>query len=350
MKRHIPHTESHSTTLISRASGERHAIGVSEGESVLAAALRHGLHIPHGCCNGTCGSCRAHILSGRVAYAHAWPPALTPEQAERGEAMLCQALPERDLVVAPERILPIADDLRPRRRVARVARLERLSHDVMGLYLKLPTPDRPRFRAGQHLDVLLRDGRRRSFSMANAPHGDTLTELHVREVPGGLFSGRLLPHLRPRAVLEVAAPLGDLFLREEGGHPIVMLAGDVGIAPLKSMLSDMSQRGLERAVHLYWGVAALRDLYLADWIEEQLGRHENLRFTPVLAAAEPSDHWAGRTGSVHRAVLEDYPDLSGHQVYLSGPPTMVAATRAALAGRGLREDRLFCESFEHARD
>ncbi|HYW02639.1 MAG TPA: CDP-6-deoxy-delta-3,4-glucoseen reductase [Gammaproteobacteria bacterium] len=340
----------HTVTLISRESGEEHHIEVAGGETVLEAALRHGLHIPYGCRNGSCGSCRAHILSGRVAYPREWPPALTREQAEQGDVMLCRALPERDLVVEPRRIMTTAEGFRPRRRPARVARLERLCHDVMGLYLKLPPSDRLQFRAGQYLDILLRDGRRRSFSMANAPHEDALVELHVRRVEDGRYTNEIFTRMKPKAMLRIEAPLGDFFLREDSDRPIIMMGGGTGFAPLKSMLTDMLHREVERPVHLYWGVRALRDLYMADWIETQLGRQQSLRFTPVLSEPDPGDAWAGRTGLVHRAVLDDYDDLSGHEVYMSGPPPMIDAARPAFAARGLPEEHLFYDSFEWARD
>jgi len=340
----------HTVTLISRDSGEEHQIEVAEGETVLEAALRHGLHIPYGCRNGSCGSCRARVLSGRVAYPREWPPALTREQAEQGDVLLCRALPERDLALEPRRIMATPEGFRPRRRSARVARLERICHDVMGLYLKLPPSNRLQFRAGQYLDILLRDGRRRSFSMANAPHEDALVELQVRRVDGGRYTNQIFARMKPKTTLQIEAPLGDFFLREDSDRPIIMIGGGTGFAPLKSMLMDMFHRGIGRPVHLYWGVRALRDLYMADWIEVQMGRQEGLRFTPVLSEPHPGDGWAGRTGLVHRAVLDDYGDLSGHEVYISGPPTMIGAARPAFTARGLPEERLFCESFEWARD
>jgi CDP-4-dehydro-6-deoxyglucose reductase len=317
------------------------------GESVLDAALRSGLNMPHSCRGGSCMSCRARLRSGSVNYPAGMPPALTEAEAEAGFALLCMARATSDLVIEA-RPMETPGDIRIRRLPCRVERLEKLSGDVMAVHLKLPSVEPFVFLAGQYIDILLSDGRRRSFSIASPPSRGTPLELHVRRVPGGSFTTFVFEDLKERALLRMEGPLGGFFLREDGGAPIVMVAGGTGLAPLQSMLEEGLLSGLDRRVHLYWGVRTQADLYAMDRIARWERKLEGFRFEPVLS--EPGDDWSGRTGWVHQAVLDDYPDLSGVAVYASGPPPMIAAIQSGFPEHGLRNDRLFFDSFEFAAD
>ncbi len=317
------------------------------GESVLDAALRSGLNMPHSCRGGSCMSCRARLRSGRVRYPAGLPPALTQPEADEGYALLCMARPETDLVIEA-RPMETPEDIRIRRLPCRVERLEKLSRDVMAVHLKLPSVEPFVFLAGQYIDILLADGRRRSFSIASPPSRGTPLELHVRKVPGGAFTAFVFEELKERALLRMEGPLGGFFLREDSGEPIVMVAGGTGLAPLQSILTEGIATGLSRPVHLYWGVRTAADLYAAERIAGWQDQLPDFRYTPVLS--EPDGDWSGRTGWVHEAVLEDCPDLSGKAVYASGPPPMIAAVQTAFPAHGLRKDRLYFDSFEFAAD
>lgn len=318
-----------------------------DSESVLDAALRSGLNMPHSCRGGSCMSCRARLRSGSVTYPAGLPPALTAAEAEDGFALLCMARATTDLVIEA-RPMETPADIRIRRLPCRVERLEKLSRDVMAVHLKLPSVEPFVFLAGQYIDILLPDGRRRSFSIASPPSQGAPLELHVRRVPGGSFTTFVFEELKERALLRMEGPLGGFFLREDGGEPIVMVAGGTGLAPLQSMLEEALVSGLDRRVHLFWGVRTEADLYAMDRIGRWERALEGFRFEPVLS--EPGDDWTGRTGWVHEAVLRDYPDLSGVAVYASGPPPMIAAIRSGFPDHGLRGDRLYFDSFEFAAD
>jgi CDP-4-dehydro-6-deoxyglucose reductase len=303
--------------------------------------------------------CRARLLKGSIDYGGYAPPGtvplgLTPEELSTGHVLLCQARPQGDLELEVREVEGVAG-LVIKTLPARIERIERLAHDVMGLWLKLPKVERLQFLAGQYLDILLSDGRRRSFSLANAPRADALLELHVRLVPGGAFTTEVFERLQPKALLRVQGPLGSFFLREDSTRPILMIAGGTGLAPLKGMIEHAiavgSFGGGGRTVHLYWGVRAQRDLYLVDlparWAREQPW----FRWTPVLS--EPDAGWTGRTGWVHDALLSDYLEggrgaakLADHDVYMAGPPPMCRAARAAFAAAGLPDDQLYYDSFE----
>jgi len=318
---------------------------VDDGETVLDAALRQGINLPYGCQSGACGACRARIDSGRIHHRQT-PRALSGRELAAGYALLCQAHAQTPLVIHAQEIAP-GQPRRVRNLPARVARLERMAHDVMAVYLKLPKSQRFEFRAGQYVDILLPGGRRRSFSIANAPAQANMLELHVRRVPHGEFTRRVFEELKVKTILRIEGPLGSFFLRDSD-RPAVLVAGGTGFAPVKGMLEDAFAAGTERRLHLYWGVRSARDLYLGERVAEWARTHPNFRFTPVLSEPEPSDRWEGRTGLVHDAVAADYPSLAEYEVYMSGPPAMVDAGKRAFTDRGLDFERLFFDAFDYA--
>lgn len=320
---------------------------------VLDGARAAGLHLAYGCRTGTCGVCRARLLKGSIDYDAYAPPGtvplgLTAEELASGHVLLCQARPREDLELEVREVEGVAG-LVIKTLPARIEVIERLAHDVMGLTLKLPKVERLQFLAGQYLDILLSDGRRRSFSLANAPRADALLELHVRLVPGGAFTTEVFERMKPKDLLRVQGPLGSFFLRDAPAgaapRPVLMLAGGTGFAPLKGMIEQQLALGTSRPIHLYWGVRAERDLYLARLPERWAREHAWFRWTPVLS--EPDAGWAGRRGWVHDALLADHGGgLAACDVYMAGPPPMCRAARAAFAAAGLPDDQLYYDSFE----
>jgi CDP-4-dehydro-6-deoxyglucose reductase, E3 len=331
----------HNVTL--QPSG--HQFSVEAGESILTAALRHGFVLPYGCRNGACGSCKGKVLEGSVDYGEYQKKALSDAEKAAGKALFCQARPLCDVVVEA-RTVGAAKDIPIKTLPCRVQKLERLADDVMVLYLKLPANERLQFLPGQYLEFLLRDGSRRSFSMANAPHDDELVQLHVRHVPGGQFTDHVFGKMKERDILRFEGPHGTFFLREDSDKPIVFLASGTGFAPIKSILETAFAKGIERPMVLYWGGRRPQDLYMHALAESWAAAHDNFRYVPVISDALPEDDWRGRSGFVHRAVMEDFPDLSGHQVYACGVPVMVDSARKDFIERcALPEDEFYADSF-----
>ena len=315
-------------------------------ESILDAALRQGVPLPYGCRNGACGACRARVLDGRVHFPDdAGLRGLTEREVRAGWTLLCQARASSDVRIAAR-----ADSAGAAVRTlpARVASRIRLAHDVMELRLQLPPTERLQYRAGQYVDILLRDGRRRAFSLANCPADDAHLVLHIRHVPGGTFSSHVFEELEERSLLRLQGPLGSFYLRTDREIPVVFLAGGTGFAPVKAIIENALLAPLRREMHLYWGVRSERDLYLPELPREWARANELLQFVPVLSEAGPD--WIGRSGLVHEAVLADFPDLSGHEVYASGPPPMVTAARELFPEQGLDLERLFFDSFDYAHE
>lgn len=324
-----------------------HTFTIEDGETVLEAALRHGFMLPYSCRNGACGSCKGRVLAGEVELGQYEERALSEEERRSGKTLFCRARARSDLVIEAKEI-GVAKGIVIKTLPCRVVRMERVAHDVMILELKLPQSERLQYLPGQYIDILLRDGTRRSFSIANAPHTGEHLELHVRHVPGGVFSGHVFTKMKEKDLLRFRGPLGTFFLREESDRPIVLVAGGTGFAPIKAILEHAFAKGAKRPLQLYWGVRARRDLYLPDLPAAWVRECANFRYTPVLSEPLPQDRWDGRTGLVHEAVLQDYPDLGQYEVYASGPPAMIEAIKQTFRKHGLADDRLFYDSFEYA--
>jgi CDP-4-dehydro-6-deoxyglucose reductase len=318
---------------------------VEDGESVLTAALRQGYVLPYGCRNGACGSCKGRVLEGSVDYGTYQKKALTDEEKAQGKALFCQAKPLGALVIEA-RTVGAAKDIQVKTLPCRVQKIDRVADDVMVLQLKLPANERLQFLAGQYIEFLLKDGSRRSFSMGNAPHDDEFLQLHVRHVSGGQFTDHVFTKMKERDILRFEGPLGTFFLREDSAKPVVFVASGTGFAPIKSILEHAFKKGISRPMTLYWGGRRPKDLYMGDLAARWASEHGNFKYVPVVSEALAEDGWTGRTGFVHRAAMEDFPDLSGHQVYACGVPVMVDSARRDFVQQcGLPELEFYADSF-----
>lgn len=326
-------------------------LAVPEGETVLKAALAAGINIPYGCRNGACGSCKGKLLQGEIDYGTYSESALSKIERDAGFALFCCAKPLSDLVIEARVRQP--GDAVVKKLPCRVHKIERVADDVVILSIKLPANERLQFLAGQYIDFLLKDGERRSFSIGNAPHDDEVTQLHVRLVVGGKFTAHVFNTMKERDILRFEGPLGNFYLREESTKPVILLASGTGFAPIKSILEYTFRKGLNntRTMTLYWGGRRPKDLYLDELAQSWAAGQANFKYVPVISDALPEDQWAGRTGFVHRAVMQDFPDLSGHQVYACGVPIMVDSARSDFTGKcGLALDDFFADSFTTTAD
>lgn len=317
---------------------------VESDESVLEAALKAGVSLPYSCRSGSCGSCRCQMIEGEVSYPEGMPIGLSETEHEAGAVLACRAHAETGLVLEVQELSRLTEVI-IKTLPARVMSMQRLNHDVMQVFLKLPAVERLDYLAGQYVDILLRDGSRRSFSLANAPGSSEELELHIRHVPGGQFTTAVFEEMKEKALVRVQGPLGSFFLREDSQRPIILVGGGTGFAPLKAIIEQVIEDGIGRPIHLYWGARDIADLY-SDLPRQWQEMLPNFRFTPVLSDA--SDEWQGRRGWVHEAVLEDYPQPADHDVYMAGPPPMIEAGHAAFAAAGLPETQLFFDSFDFA--
>ncbi len=322
-------------------------------EAMLAAGIRQGIGLPYGCKDGACGSCKCKLVSGSVVHGPHQSKALSADEEAAGYVLTCCGVAHSDVVIESRQVTEVGA-FPIKKMPVRVSALERASHDVMVLRLQLPASDTFQYHAGQYVEFLLRDGDRRSYSMANAPHTQTAApslELHVRHMPGGKFTDHVFGPMKEKDILRIEGPYGSFFLREDSAKPMVLLASGTGFAPIKAILEHMQFKNITREATLYWGGRRPADLYQSAWIDARLAEMPNLQYVPVVSNALPDDAWTGRTGFVHEAVLQDLPDLSGHEVYACGAPIVIeSARRDYLAKAGLPEEAFFADSFTSAAD
>ena len=326
---------------------------VARDEAILPAAIRQGIGLPYGCRDGACGSCKSRLLEGRVIHGAHQLKALSAAEEEAGFILTCCATPQTDCVVQARNV-PGAGEYPVLKLPSRVISITKPASDVAVLRLQLPANQNLRFRAGQYVEFILRDGARRSYSMANAPHNvgtPPAIELHVRHMPGGKFTDHVFTAMKERDILRMEGPFGSFFLREDSDRPIILLASGTGFAPIKALIEHLQHLGSTRPTTLYWGCRRKADLYQDDWCEQAAAQMPWLRYVPVLSEPAPEDTWTGRTGFVHQAVMADWPDLSGHQVYACGVPVMVDSARADFTARcGLPPDEFYADAFTSEAD
>ncbi|ANN71433.1 CDP-6-deoxy-delta-3,4-glucoseen reductase [Bordetella bronchialis] len=332
----------------------QHQFKAEAGQTVLDAALAAGYVLPYSCRSGACSTCKGKVVSGQYDAGPYPAQILAPEELAAGYTLLCQARPSSDLLVESAEVR-LASDIQIRKLPARVQTIERAAPDVAIIKLQLPASETFRFNAGQYIELILKEGRRRSYSMATPPHAGSPLELHIRHMPGGHFTDHVFgagaTQMKEREILRIEGPFGSFFLREDSDKPIVLLASGTGFAPIKAIVEHMAHKQIRRPVSLYWGGRRPRDLYMDALAASWAASLPDFRYVPVVSDALPEDGWTGRTGFVHEAVMRDLTDLSGHQVYACGAPVMVdAARREFTAQCGLPAEEFYADAFTSEAD
>jgi CDP-4-dehydro-6-deoxyglucose reductase/3-phenylpropionate/trans-cinnamate dioxygenase ferredoxin reductase subunit len=321
-----------------KVAGTEVVFECAPGETILEAAERAGYSIPYSCRKGVCSTCEGKLVAGEAMVR-----GRGLNQGPEDGVQFCQARPRSNVEILPkrfERREPVVRKLV----TATVFRVTQPAPDVTVLQLRFPPGIRAKFHAGQYLRILMPDGDSRNYSMANPPRESDGAQLHIRHVPGGQFSENLLKGVEKGGKLTVELPYGEFLLNEASTKPIVMLATGTGFAPIKSIVEDQIKRGNSRSMHFYWGAQRQHDLYMGELPEKWAQTLPWFSYTPVLS--NPDGSWAGRTGLVHEAVLADFADLSGHEVYACGNPMMTSAALSDFSNkRGMGEDDFHCDAF-----
>ena len=321
-----------------------HNFVAESDETILEAALRQGLTMPYGCRDGACGACKGKVLSGTVDHGNSQAHALSDAEKAEGLTLFCCAKAQSDLKLECKQV-GAATDIPVKTLPSRIEKMDRLAPDVIDMHLRLPANERLQFLAGQYIDILLKNGKKRSFSLANAPHDDALLQLHIRHVPGGLFTDQVFSTMKVRDILRFNGPHGSFYLREDSKKPMIFLAGGTGFAPIKALVEHAIAENCTRPIHIYWGAKARVDLYMPDLPEQWAAAHANIEFVPVLAEPAADDAWTGRTGLVHQSVTVDHQNLSDFQVYACGSPGMIDAAKRDFLAAGLPEEEFFADAF-----
>ena len=347
----VRHGLHHTMTFRITLTPSERSFDVARDEPILNAAIRQGIGLPYGCKDGACGSCKSRLLDGRVIHGAHQEKALSAAEEAAGLILPCCATPTTDCTVEAKSV-PGLGEHPILKMPGRILSLNKAAPDVMVMRVQLPANQNFSYHAGQYVEFILRDGSRRSYSMANAPHNlgtPPALELHIRHMPGGKFTDQVFGSLKEKDIVRMEGPFGSFFLREESDKPIILLASGTGFAPIKALIERMQQQGITRPTSLYWGCRSQADLYLLEWADQAAAQMPHLSFHPVLS--EPEAGWSGRTGFVHQAVMADWPSLKGHQVYACGAPVMVdSAQRDFTAQCGLPAEEFYADSFTSEAD
>lgn len=319
----------------------------NEQQTVLDAALEQGITLSYGCRNGLCASCKGKVIKGEIDYPQGQPGGITDEETAEHEALFCKAVPSTDLTIKVAVVEP-QESIEIKTLPVRVSSIEYLSDDVVKLILQLPAMEIFHFKAGQWVYFVLRDGRKRAFSLANSPNDKGQLELQIRHAVGGVFTDFVFNQLSEGDLLQIEGPHGTFWYQEDE-KPLLLVAGGTGFAPLKGIFEAISEQALNHPVHLFWGSRAKKDLYLDDLVQ-QWQQQYGIQYTAVLSEPEHDDDWQGETGFVHEAVLKTYPDLSEYAVYMAGPPQMIESCKKDFINAGLDETCLYYDSFEYSSD
>ncbi|MGX9776590.1 CDP-6-deoxy-L-threo-D-glycero-4-hexulose-3-dehydrase reductase [Janthinobacterium lividum] len=322
-----------------------HQFSCEADETVLSAAIRAGVGLPYSCKSGACSSCKGKIVSGNVQHKPYQTRSLTEDEAAAGYSLLCCAVPQGDLVVQAREVAG-SSDYPIKKMPSRVTTIEKVAPDVVVLTLQLPASERLNYRAGQYIEIMLRDNKRRSYSMASAPVEGGPVSLHIRHMPGGLFTDQVFGTMKERDILRFEGPMGTFFLREDSDKPVVLLASGTGFAPLKAIVEHMINEQSPRPITLYWGARRPHDLYMDALCRQWAADLPQFTYVPVVSDALPEDGWSGRTGFVHQAVIADLPDMSAYQVYACGAPIVVeSANRDFVQLCQLPADEFYADAF-----
>ena len=323
-------------------------VSCAEGETILGAALRGGYYLRYGCKYGGCGTCKAFLVEGEAEDAGSTFALPNSARAE-GWILPCSSTPLGDCVIDVSSMDLSEAEFFGGDQVATLEAslesVEELTPTIYGVTLRLVHPPTMCFTAGQFVNLEVpgsANAGTRAFSMANYFPGDSSSvELFVKRLPGGLFGG-YLESARPGDIIRLHGPLGSLRVRPSY-RKIIMVAGGSGLAPLISMLTDLAQKGDQRAVSLFFGARTRAELYHLKRIGRLCDMSSQLEFVPVVE--HPDLGWRGEVGFVTEAVERRMPSLRGYDAYLCGPPSMVEAARELVLRLGVREPNVYYDAF-----
>lgn len=324
-----------------------HTFQAKGSQTIIEAAIDAGVHLPYGCRNGACGACKGKVVDGKVHLEDYQSAIISEEEIKNGMTLFCRAMPIENLTIEIKE-LGSSNNIKPKIFPVRVEALEKLTSDVMLMKLKLPSTDKLQFVAGQYLEVLLKDGKRRAFSIASPSYESSLLEIHLRLIPGGEFTEYVFQEMKEKSILRVEGPFGNFFLRENSLKPIIFVAGGTGFAPIKGMIEESIQKGMKRPIKLYRGARILEDLYMDTLCKKWARKFSHIQYIPVLSESLAEDKWQGREGLVHEAVLKDFISLNDYQMYCCGSPQMVEVAHKAFTAQGLPENEFYSDAFTFA--
>lgn len=328
-------------------------IEIEAGQTILDAALRAGIYLPHACCHGLCATCKVQVSDCEVDHGEASSFALMDFERDEGKCLACCARAESDLVIEAEiEEDPDAEDLPVRDFDGAVSRIETLTPTIKGVWIALDEPAGIRFQAGQYINLELPGGiGSRAFSIASVPSAAGEIELNIRIVPGGEGTAYVHERMRAGERVRISGPYGRFFVKKSARVPVLFMAGGSGLSSPRAMILDLLEEGFELPVTLVYGQRSREELYYHEDFLALAGKHANFRYVPALSHEPEGTDWTGFRGFVHEAAKAAFDnDFRGHKAYLCGPPLMIDACITTLMQGRLFERDIYTEKFISAAD
>lgn len=329
-------------------------IVLEEGQTILDAALRAGIYLPHACGHGLCATCKVQVLDGEVEHGEASTFALMDFEREEGKTLACCAIPQTDITIEADideepdaRNIPVADFN------GTVSRVEALTPTIRAVFVTLDDGPPLAFQPGQYVNLHIpgHDTLTRPFSLANPPQTERIVELNIRLVPGGAATTYIHEQLREGDRVRLSGPYGRFFLRASRRTPMLFLAGGSGLSSPRSIILDLIARRETLPITLVYGARTRAELYYHDEFVALAERHAQFSYLPALSDEPEGSAWAGARGFVHDVARARFAnDFRGQTAYLCGPPMMIDACISTLMQGRLFEHDIFVEKFISAAD
>lgn len=328
-------------------------VEIEEEQTILDAALRAGVYLPHACCHGVCATCKVTVEDGEVEHNESSSFALMEFERDEGKCLACCATVEDDITISAEieedpdaRSIPIQDF------EATVSRIESLTPTIKGVWLKLSGDERVDFQAGQYVNLHFpNEIGSRAFSIANAPADSNEIELNIRIVPGGAATTYIHETLQVGDTMNFTGPYGRFFVKKSADVPVLFFAGGSGLSSPRSMILDLLEEGFDKPITLVYGQRTREELYYHDEFQALAATLDNVTYIPVLSEEPEDSEWDGARGFVTDAAKAHFDnDFRGHKAYLCGPPAMIEACISTLMQGRLFERDIYTEKFISAAD
>lgn len=324
------------TNRISLSNGKTFQAG--SDTSILESARQQGVALEHSCRTGRCGVCKAKVNSGKTVVLQT-EESLTSQDESNGFILTCCRAAKTDVELDIEDLGGLGG-IQTKTLPCRIDSLQYLSDDVIEVVLRTPPASRLEYLSGQYVDMIGKNGLRRSYSIANAPRADGKITLQIRKVEQGEMSQYWFEEAKASDLLRMEGPLGTFCLRKSNVTQLILLATGTGIAPVKAILEQLAETPELQTfsnIYLYWGGRTEADIYWQPKFQKL-----PLSFIPVLSR---SDSWTGRKGYIQQAVIEDDVKLQNAVVYACGSEAMIHSAKQQLEVAGLLAKNFYSDAF-----
>lgn len=319
---------------------------VEGGQSLLSSLAANKIFIPSACGGkATCGLCKVKVTEGAGPLLPTEEPYLSSQERNDGVRLSCQVKIKKDIrIQIPE------DYFNIKQFAATVVSINDMTHDIKEFRFKMDEPDTIDFKAGQYMQIetkpyaKIKEKAIRAYSISSLPSDNGFIDLIVRKVPGGICTTYMHEYLKAGDKVSMTGPQGE-FYRRDDSESYVFMAGGSGLAPIKSIIMDIIEKGLDREMFFFFGAVTKKDLYYTDVFEELEKKYPKFKYVPALSKPLPEDNWEGETGLVTDVMLKYVKSGEGKHAYLCGSPGMINACIKALTGISFQEEKIYYDKF-----